>query len=170
MYRKSKPLLDVFSVSGRRVQFNKFQFNENRIDKYIDFVNTYILKPYYEQYELINETLEKVYTFASIYNLFLPIKTFTFYMINIVKRSFVEYNELKTLEDLVAEMHNEYKTEYTEQTMKTDIKIQQTIDVELDVAYILYHQLYGVPTDSVYETYKLEVIIEAISETNDENK
>lgn len=168
MYRKSKPLLDLYSVSGRRVQFNKFQFNENQIDKYIDFVNTHILKPYYDQYILINETLEKVYTYASIYNLFLHIKTFTFYMINIVKRSFVEYAELKTLEDLINEMHNEYKTEYTEQTVKTEIKIQQTIDVELDVAYILYHQIYGIPTDNVYETYKLEVIIEAITETNNE--
>lgn len=167
MYRRSKPLLDIFSASGRRVNLNKFQFNENKIDEYVKFVNNCILKPYYEHYTLVNEKLEKVYTFASVYNLFIHIKTFTFYMINIVKRSFVEYNELKTLEDLISELHNEYKTEYTEQTVKTEIKIEHTIDVELDMAYILYHQIYGIPNDGVYETYKLEVIIEAIKDTSE---
>ena len=38
------------------------------------------------------------------------------------------------------------------------------------MAYILYHKIYGIPENCVYDTYKLECIMEAILEEEEEEE
>lgn len=179
--RKQKPLLDITSLSnqfggsggfGQFYDMTAHNFEDNDLARYIGFVNDNILIPYDENKSLVKEKLEEIYDYKSVYDKqeYKIIKTFTFHMINIIKCSFVQYEEFKTLQELIAELNNEIKNEYTEQTAKTNIQIKQSIDVELDMAYILYHKIYGIPENCVYDTYKLECIMEAILEEEEEEE